>query len=114
MDVIIAVDGSVEVAGADDFAALAVRSPAELSAAELDGLLAAAGWGSAESAAHAWLRVDALERAVVHDERSGEGLSAMLAYAGSRGWLRGDPPAVRAHVEPATAVDIGEHRGGNR
>lgn len=44
---------------------------------------------------HVWVSVDALRDAA----DDAEGFEAMIAYAGSKGWLNDDATMVRAHIE---------------
>jgi hypothetical protein len=85
---------------AHDLGRLEVRASA---GAQL--VTALAGLGTVgDDGSHVWLGVDALRdaaRATVPDvERHDwvERFDAMIAYAGSKGWLSADGQAVRAHL----------------
>jgi len=54
-------------------------------------------------AAHVWLSIAELRRIgceLSRDSSFATEFDAMIAYAGSKGWLSDDSTCVRAHVEP--------------
>jgi hypothetical protein len=77
---------------------LVVQGAAE--ARRLDEALGALGHEQ-PGGGHAWLRIDGLRG--LAGELSGdpswsEGFDAMVAYAGTKGWLSSDGEEIRAHV----------------
>lgn len=71
-------------------------------AADATRVLGAEGWPDPSSNDRVFIRVDALRRLVgprAHEPHWSEGFDAMLAYAGTHGWMSDDGAAVRLHCE---------------
>jgi hypothetical protein len=100
MKIHISNSGSARLEEADDFKGFAVlaQGPASNAAAMAKGLPAGI---SLEGDSHAWVGVDWLKSALDIPARAdrAENFEKMLAYARSKGWTKGDPEAVRAHIE---------------
>jgi hypothetical protein len=93
------VDGVGQVRDAENLKALSLRGAAADAARDAALVPAVADDGD-----HVWLAVAELKSraaATVTDPATwGAGFDAMIAYAGSKGWLNDAGDAVRAHVEP--------------
>jgi hypothetical protein len=88
-----------EVREPDDLKRLHVLAPAGL---DVDGALRASGLGSQGLDGRVLLDVAALRgaaEALAADPGWAAGWDAMVAYAGSKGWLAADGAALVAHVE---------------
>lgn len=91
---------SVEIAGAENLRALAVRAPVGADDAAVGSALGAAHLGSVEDG-NAWIDAATLRvRAQTFEADPGWGadFEAMLRYARSKGWWRDRDGAVRAHI----------------
>ncbi|GAA5169409.1 hypothetical protein [Amycolatopsis dongchuanensis] len=92
----------VELAEPDDCKRFSVRVAGEVDAAELERILDAEGVGElADGGEHVFVSIEALRK--LASGRTGPGwpedFAAMLAYAGSKGWLNDAADRVRAHIE---------------
>lgn len=109
MIVLVEADRSVHVHDVENLRALSVRTVHDAGAA--GQALQAAGLGRPADDAddadggHVWLRVDKLHALARPAEAAlswDAAWEAMLAFAGTHGWISGDGHYVRAHVESAT------------
>ncbi len=93
--------GSLELAEAEDFGGLHLEIPA--GTAFVSPSLAEALEGVAViDGDYAWVFSSALERlAGARDADWKASYAAMLAYAYEKGWVRGEPVSLRAHIEHA-------------
>jgi hypothetical protein len=94
-------DGPVSVHEADDCGRLHVTLDG-VSEDDADAALRAAGLGRVSGPDHAWLDLAALRtRAEAAATEPGwpAAWDAMIAYAGTHGWLSPDNREVRAHIE---------------
>lgn len=83
----------------DDLKRLHVLAPAAL---DVDRALRASGLGSQDTGGRVLLDVAALRaaaQALASAPDWAEGWDAMVAYAGTKGWLSADGAALFAHVE---------------
>ncbi len=93
MRVLLDADGRLSLIEADDFHGFSLRLVPPLQA--LPSALPPAL--DAEDDRHVWVDLAWL-RAQLPPEAA-PSLQPMLDYAGRKGWLRADPPRLRAHVE---------------
>lgn len=93
----------VVLVDADDTGRFHVEVRGGDAAAVLDTALRKAGVGWSADEGHAFVLVDAVRRLAAEagaaSAKWDEGLSGMLAYAASKGWLAPDGDAIRAHVQ---------------
>lgn len=91
----------IELTEAADFTAFDIQA-VDPSAEAVLGVLDAEGRPAPESD-HVFVTIEAIRRlagAEVDDAWEAE-FVAMLAYAGSKGWLDEEQTAIKAHIEPA-------------
>lgn len=92
--------GAASLEEPDDFKGFAVLAEGPASnAASIGGKLPAGL--TLEGDTHVWVSVDWLKPALgipANAERA-ENFEKMLAYARSKGWTKGEPEAIRAHIE---------------
>lgn len=100
MKIRIAADGNATLEEPDDFKGFAVlaKGPAS-NAAAFSGKLPSGIAMDGET--HAWIGIDWLKSKLdipANADRAGN-FEKMLAYARSKGWTRGEPEAIRGHIE---------------
>lgn len=78
---------------------LAVVAPESAKSVKLDALLGSHGWGYRASADEVALPIDRLRHESIGGGCSASDFDAMIANAGSRGWLVDEGRSVLAHVE---------------
>lgn len=78
---------------------LAVVAAGAISAAQLDRLLRASGWGRGSGPDAAALSVLRLRAEAVRGGCAPADFERMLSFASTRGWLSADGQFVTAHVE---------------
>jgi hypothetical protein len=87
----------------EDFTAFKLTTPGYSAPGPLDRALGELG-SVDDDGTHAWLTIDGV-RALAGDLADSpswsESFDAMVAYAGSKGWLSPEGDAIRAHIEPA-------------
>lgn len=93
MRVLLDAQGRLSLSEADDFGDFSLRLASPLRALPSTLPLAL----SAEDAGHVWVDLAWLRAQLPPD--AAPSLQPMLDYAGRKGWLRADPPRLRAHVE---------------
>jgi hypothetical protein len=92
--------GMVTVTGPDDFTRFHMSVRGEQDAARLDAVLRATATGACDEPSDATVRVDAVRRMAGRTNSKWKAdFTAMLDFAGSKGWLTDDGGAIRAHVE---------------
>lgn len=98
MQIRITEHGTAEVAEVDNITALDVAADGH-SPEAIDAALRASKIGRLEGE-HAWLGIEALQRAAYGDDEDGDAVTdykAMIAYARGKGWVN-DNEEVRAHL----------------
>ena len=98
MDVVLDVRGRAHLRDADNFRGFKAVVPGQTAL----GALSAANPAlirAVQGDDHLWLDVNEVARLGPNDEEWRSGFEKMIAYAQSKGWTRGNPLEVAAHVE---------------